>query len=154
MILGFKEYFNNDLKRPTYFPEKILAPYYKTYTPGTPSLEISYIPKLHSIRKGNRWKSGNSIQMATGVRTKRYNQFNRRIDGLEKCISVQVIEIVYNDPNVLLKPMYVKVDGKKLNDSQIDILARNDGFESTQDFFNYFNEDFIGQIVHWTDLRY
>lgn len=25
MVLGFKEYFNNDLKRPTYFREKILA---------------------------------------------------------------------------------------------------------------------------------
>ena len=33
-------------------------------------------------------------------------------------------------------------------------LAKNDGFESVEDFFAYFNKDFKGKIIHWTDLQY
>ena len=33
-------------------------------------------------------------------------------------------------------------------------LARNDGFDSIQAFFEWFKEDFEGKIIHWTDLRY
>lgn len=33
-------------------------------------------------------------------------------------------------------------------------LAQNDGFETTEDFFAYFNEDFTGKIIHWTDKKY
>ena len=33
-------------------------------------------------------------------------------------------------------------------------LAINDGFESLKHFFEYFNEDFEGKIIHWTDLKY
>lgn len=33
-------------------------------------------------------------------------------------------------------------------------LAQNDGFDTIEDFFAYFNEDFYGKIIHWTDLRY
>ena len=33
-------------------------------------------------------------------------------------------------------------------------LAHNDGFDTIDDFFAYFNEDFIGKIIHWTDLKY
>lgn len=151
MILGFKEYFNNDLKRPTYFREKILAVFPIILTVNPP---ITIRPKLHSIRKGNRWKAGNSIQMATGVRTKRYKQFNKRIERLEKCISVQIIEIVYAEPNVHLWPMWIKVDGRSLDKVEVCHLATNDGFDSVSDFLTYFNDHFTGQIVHWTDLKY
>jgi len=30
----------------------------------------------------------------------------------------------------------------------------NDGFESLQDFFNWFNKPFRGKIIHWTDFKY
>jgi len=33
-------------------------------------------------------------------------------------------------------------------------LARNDGFESVDDFFKWFNADFQGKIIHWTDFKY
>jgi len=55
--------------------------------------------KIHTIRedKHNRWKPGRSIQMATGVRTKNYNQFNE-----DECVSVQEIKILYfdGDPDI------------------------------------------------------
>lgn len=28
------------------------------------------------------------------------------------------------------------------------------GFDSVKDFFRYFNKDFKGKIIHWTDLKY
>jgi len=34
------------------------------------------------------------------------------------------------------------------------ILAQNDGFPSVEAFFNWFSEDFTGQIVHWTERKY
>jgi predicted nucleotide-binding protein (sugar kinase/HSP70/actin superfamily) len=33
-------------------------------------------------------------------------------------------------------------------------LAINDGFEDMHQFFKWFDTDFKGKIIHWTDLRY
>lgn len=33
-------------------------------------------------------------------------------------------------------------------------LANNDGFDTVEDFFAYFNKDYTGKIIHWTDLKY
>lgn len=46
------------------------------------------------------------------------------------------------------------IDGfcQTLNESRV--IAGNDGFNSIDDFFAYFNKDFSGKIIHWTDLRY
>jgi hypothetical protein len=33
-------------------------------------------------------------------------------------------------------------------------LMKNDGFESAEQFFNWFNGYFKGKIIHWTDLKY
>lgn len=33
-------------------------------------------------------------------------------------------------------------------------LALNDGFDTIEDFFAYFNKDFTGKLIHWTDLKY
>jgi len=33
-------------------------------------------------------------------------------------------------------------------------LANNDGFDTVEDFFAYFNTEFEGKIIHWTKLRY
>ena len=46
--------------------------------------------KIHTIRKDphHRWKPGMTIQMATGVRTKKYKCFKKAI-----CVSVQEVRI-------------------------------------------------------------
>ena len=70
MILGFKKQF----------PPMILV--------GT---------KIHTIRedKHDRWKAGNKIHFATGIRTKNYNQFYSGV-----CKSVQAITLVNHGNHV------------------------------------------------------
>lgn len=109
--------------------------------------------KIHTIREDPkaRWCAGKLIHMATGVRTKKYNCFRPDV-----CVSVQAIQIHHHDyrdagGNYLIK---VVVDGKELDDFQLDHIAKNDGFKSLGDFFKFFNSDFQGKIIHWTDLRY
>jgi hypothetical protein len=36
----------------------------------------------------------------------------------------------------------------------LEPLATNDGFDTVDEFFQWFNEDFTGKIIHWTDLKY
>jgi uncharacterized protein YqfB (UPF0267 family) len=109
--------------------------------------------KIHTIRedKGNRWKAGMLIQMATGVRTKDYKCFN-----MSQCLCTQDIEISYFeeiDPGE--GELYeVRIDGKLLNIAEVIQLSRNDGFESVLDFLKWFSNDFTGKIIHWTDLKY
>ena len=142
MVLGFKTHFKNGVE--TKFSEKILACV-------LPAFKTQYIPKKHSIRKGNRWVAGDKIHMAYGVRSKKYWQFNFNILGLDKVISTQKILIRnrFNDR------IGVLVDGRELSNFEIDQLASNDGFDTIDDFWDFFKgEHFRGQIIHWTDLKY
>ena len=102
--------------------------------------------KIHTIREDryNRWKVGRIIHMATGVRTKLYKCFYRC-----KCTGTQSIHIFYKDEQT-----FVRVDDKPLTRKQVVVLALNDGFNSIDDFFAWFNKDFSGKIIHWTDFRY
>ena len=109
------------------FPEKIIN--------GT---------KIHTFRedKNNRWKSGRVIHFATGVRTKNYHQFM-----VGECKSTQEIEIYPFTGEIV-------IDGKGISVNQLYEVARNDGFDQLQEFFNWFNQNFSGKIIHWTDYRY
>jgi hypothetical protein len=114
--------------------------------------------KLHTIRAGNRWKAGMKIHPVINNRTKDRFQFAPEFE----CVSVQEIRIeemlmtasnsCYQHPDGRIRVVYV--DDHRLYKEDIQKLAINDGFDSLTDFFNYFNEDFKGQIIHWTDLRY
>jgi hypothetical protein len=130
MILSFKKKF--PWGKPTNFEEKILKRV-----------------KIHTMRedKRGRWKPDVLIHLANGVRTKFYNCFLELV-----CVSVQYVKILhyhdrYGYPDVF-------IDGKQLSDPQIDELAKNDGFDSTEDFFKWFNDHFYGKLIHWTDLKY
>jgi hypothetical protein len=114
--------------------------------------------KIHTIRNGHRWKPGKFIHMATGVRTKNYSQFNSKLQHLQKCISIQSIEIIWINEEQLYPVVYI--DGLKYryyiqHEKEIlYLLATNNGFESFQDFCHWFNTDFKGQIIHWTRFKY
>lgn len=188
MTLGFKEFFpwsTKDNPAPTYFREKILASAgYMWLTmiypqgKGKPVIEgesfakkgcILHQKKLHTIRAGSRWKAGDIMHMAYGVRTKNYQQFNKGIPELERVKSVQKIEIKYLTPSEK-KSMEgtsyynpeIYIDGKFFRN--YNMIAINDGFTNDPDlrygkdaveyFLRWFSKDFTGQIVHWTDLRY
>lgn len=183
MVLGFKEYFDKEKKKPTWFREKILASaqwyrmkltvngedhyyYYvdfKTYNEEHRSnLTPQFVPKIHTIRQGHRWKAGDLMHMAYGVRTKNYQQFNKGIDALQRVVSVQDIRIPKDDMKgsgtTYVIPVYI--DGKLFPHRRVNELAINDGFDddgfgSAAIYFdNWFVDGIDGQIIHWTNLRY
>lgn len=110
----------------------------------------TYHPKIHTIRadRKGRWKPGNKIHLVTGNRTKDRNQFAPVLE----CVSVQTIEIKPAFKQVTILPEWYQP--KDLTPKEIEILAKNDGFDSVDDFWRWFDKDFQGSIIHWTDLKY
>lgn len=153
---------------------KMLSEYYKYEKMHKEQFGIEFptrdfAPKLHTIRQGlGRWGAGMDIHMVINNRTSNRFQFAPTI----KCKSVQKIEIKNADHlpmnskdiscllNILVNgenyylAYQVKVDGLLLNNSRTVELAVNDGFDTVDAFFAYFNKDFTGTLIHWTDLKY
>lgn len=169
MILGFKEFFDIKKKEPTYFREKILSctgttstvvvsSNFNVRTFETTNLRLNTLkPKIHTIRKdkNGRWKPGMSIQMVyRGAGYKIKDEFNKGIPELQTCKAVQKIEIVYGDSLGPFHPVIVAIDKRILNESERLQLAINDGFLSLEDFFDWFDKDFTGKIIHWTNFHY
>lgn len=110
-------------------------------------------PKLHTFRedKNNRWKAGNLIHFNIYTRTK--NQF--RFAPVLKCISTQKIEIIWKDPDGFKMAIpCVYVNNRWMVGEALEQLIYNDGFNSHDEFFAYFNTNFTGKIIHWTNLKY
>jgi hypothetical protein len=149
MLLGFKRKLPSG--EPTHFFEKI-------FNGVGVKVALSDVSpdsiKLHSIREGERWRAGMSIQMAFGVRTKNYYQFNKGFeDKLGTCISVQSIEMDFcPDDNSI----GMKIDGRIVSKYVIREVVLNDGLTRQQFIEWFFSEktSFKGQIIHWTPLRY
>ena len=118
-------------------------------------------PKIHTIRedKKQKWKEGRTINFYINSRTKNATCFAPRI----QVISIQSIEIkfisIWNSNGLYAQP-FVKIDGKIIYDvakngkEEMLKLAYNDGFENIDAFFTYFNKDFTGKIIHWTNIKY
>lgn len=107
--------------------------------------------KIHTIRedKGNRWQAGKLINFATGVRTPQYKQFHQAI-----CTGVQTFSIEklsFFEKNDII---FIEINGKKLTQIEKELLAKNDGFDSLEDFCAFFKSGFRGEIIHWTDFKY
>lgn len=154
MILGFKEHF--PWGEPTFFKEKVLGKWEKLGS-CKPLQQIQLGTKLHTIREGNRWKAGMLLHMATGVRTKKYDQFNKDIDALSTVKAVQFIGIMPGKKEVWLKewvPLAEVWQCYQLSKEQLDQLAFNDGFTDQEQFWKFFVKPLDGQLIHWTDLNY
>lgn len=66
---------------------------------------------------------------------------------LENCSDIELKELDL----LIQSPRYVN----RVNDNkQIGFNQDKQGFDTIEEFFAYFNEDFVGKIIHWTDLRY
>lgn len=113
--------------------------------------------KLHTIRTdaGHRWKPGMAIHMATGVRSKNYNEFKRAF-----CVSVQAVKMDFT-------PEWgfdIYIDGRILSLSEIEVLVYSDGFTDRQpialiEFIGFFKAKakkgiYTGRLIHWTALTY
>ena len=170
MTLAFSTQLN---KIPTYFVEKILSGlhkyslipferfyklkcnYYSNCTNGDyKNLNVIFKPKFHTMRvdEHDRWKVGTLIHFVINNRTTIRYQFAPVL----KCISTQKVEIkyFYNKAKDKFSTPVVMIDGKILYKQEVDELAINDGFESTKDFFAYFNTDWSGKLIHWTNKKY
>lgn len=106
-------------------------------------------PKHHTIRLDphDRWKPGVKIHPVINNRTKNRFQFA----PVMECVSVQKITIRYHWGGIAAS---VRVDGRLLKEDEIEKLALNDGFPTVEAFFQYFNQDFKGVLIHFTDLKY
>lgn len=105
--------------------------------------------KIHTIREDSkcRWQPNKVMHMATGVRTKQYNCFKK-----ETCKHIQRIEI-----QPYTKTIKFTVNGCQellMSEIGIETLSKNDGFKTTNEFWEWFNEPFIGKIISWTDFKY
>ena len=166
MTLSFKTYW--DKYRPTYFVEKIWAGLLLNNISDEFTLKQferkrvdlfkrgittkHQYPKIHTIRedKHNRWRKGMKINFVINNRTKNRFEFA----PFMPCTSIQYIQIEWTSINLSKLGMIIKVDEKILSYSEALMLARNDGFDSIQDFVKWFNKPFIGKIIHWTNFKY
>lgn len=165
MILPFSTQLNG---KPTHFVEKIWEGIFKGIQINYEGLQIgqkalpkNYIinthkPKLHSFRedKNNRWKSGVMIDFFINTRTKDMFRFAPRIP----VVRTQKVEIMYKTAKLEIyiddKLYSTYCQREKKYDNKLLVLSQNDGFDTVEEFFEYFNTYFSGKIIHWTDLKY
>jgi len=171
MILPFSTKMNG---KPTYFVERIHQSLKSTYfndsvgfSPAHVPKDFDFVmfpllePKHHTIREDekDRWKAGNKIDYFINCRQK--DMF--RFAPVLPVVSTQKVEIRWYE--LFDKKMVrvfidnrsfacVKFDSTMIVTGEMLLFAQNDGFDTIEDFFAYFNEDFKGKIIHWTDLRY
>lgn len=170
MTLAFKQEING---KPTMFIEKIWQSLlrdnvemninefevtFKKCLPLIGKMKVGeYYQKKHTIRKDTkrRWKEGMDIHMVINNRTKDRFQFAPVL----KVKSIQRVFMTYAYNDLI----QISVDGTELfgHDQRL-IFAKNDGFDTWEDFFNWFypiimndpKEQFSGILIHWTDLEY
>lgn len=172
MILSFKTQWDNGYY--TYFPEKIWNCFQKILGVNISlewldemsmkgykfNISVTDPPKLHTIRKDEkeRWKAGVDIRFRIFNRSKNTVQFAPVIP----CISTQKIEIDYKIDthktvasvliDGILQGEAIWVNCQLVNSSAtIDKISINDGFRNTNEFFEHFDQNFTGKIIHWTD---
>jgi hypothetical protein len=111
--------------------------------------------KPHTIRSGNRWKVGQSIQFYRNVRQSSMTKI--RPNGVAKVVQAIKIE----RPERFLGPPReprVFIDGRQLTPLECQELSRRDGFQDFDELLRFISQmhgfPFIGQLVCWTDLRY
>ena len=97
--------------------------------------------KIHTIRK-------KPIAVGTMLNHIVYPYHKSRRCVLSNfCTSTQTIVI-----NPFLK--MIEIDGKRLSDIDTERVAKNDGFETMEDFWTFFNEPYQGMIIHWAETKY
>lgn len=168
MILPFSTQMNG---KPTYFVERIweailtkgiLCNAVEMAQIGTKALPENYLvgthkPKLHPIRedKNDRWQEGKRIDFFINCRQK--DMF--RFAPVLPVVSIQEVLMTYSYNDLI----QISIDENELF-GHIERLefARNDGFDTWEDFFNYFypkiiaapKQVYTAKLIHWTDLKY
>ena len=110
--------------------------------------------KKHTIRtdKHNQWHMGAELDFYTSK------------EGVFKSgsiVSIQPVSIFIID-NPAKKDLVVMIDGSAKLASLMPEFIKNEGFESFEDFENFFipkvfaakKQEYIGKLIHWTSKRY
>lgn len=101
----------------------------------------SFPPKFHTIRAGKRWKVGDKFSPRIWSGRPYHSKQITIAEDLE-VKAVWDIEIYCFLEFKICTAMPI----------DIDILARNDGFDKVADFMYWFKpEKFVGQIISWSD---
>jgi len=123
------------------------------------------IAKSHTIRASKRIKKGMRLSMRYW-KEKPYR--SPQVEFMEtECISTQDILVEWENHGIgqngkeMIAPV-VWIDGQMFyapfwgegSKENLERLAINDGFSCGDEFLKWFNKDFEGQIIHWTELRY
>ena len=178
MILAFMTHFPNG--KPTYFFDKIQTSFVIESTikkrPGELGYDIVYKnlqnnikhpgewwelvenaeepenqhkTKIHTLRKdkGNRWKKGVKIHFTLWNRTPRQTCF-----GVRPCTGTQRVVIVPEAKEITLIDRAEKFGMRQITD--IEQFAKNDGFDTVEEFWEYFDKPEAYTIIHWTDFKY
>lgn len=105
--------------------------------------------KIHTIREDNhnRWKPGMEIHHWMHNPRNRSKSPYPFLPDTHRLISKQEIGI---EPTIKM----VRIEGRFLNDKEIDELAYNDGLDNRRVFFKWFTQSFSGYILHWTNKKY
>lgn len=117
-------------------------------------------PKIHTIRedKKNRWKVGTKIDFFINARQK--NMF--RFAPVLPVVSIQKVEIEITKNAGILKrqvfiddifQIYYEYDDRIIDKGMLEFV-QNDGFDTIEDFFAFFNKPYTGKLIHWTDKKY
>lgn len=100
--------------------------------------------KRQTIRKMRKYpiKVDDRLYLYTGLRTKQCRKLGESIASYV--------------PDIMMRPKQeiIIVNNNWLSDYEIEILAKNDGFDNVDDFFMFFREyeRFIGQLIRWDEI--
>lgn len=128
-------------------------------TPSQFGIVPYHHPKLHTIRedKNNRWKVGTKIDFFINARQKNMYRFAPVLP----VVRIQNFEIVYETsfyrkryPVVFINNVMFYDAVGHINEYKMLDFVNSDGFDTIEDFFDYFDKDYVGKIIHWTDLEY
>lgn len=170
--INFSTHFGDKAKTPTYFIEQLMNADLPWQGEATIHREEALVKapliegkKIHTIRKGKRFTQGDLCHIFTGLRTRNTKKY-----GVIECGGAQHIVISFGDATALqaenkkvdpeLVEVNVLVEGRALSQDEIETLARNDGLkigEFKRWFWKSTNrgvENFVGQIIHLTSLKY
>lgn len=168
MILSFMTHFENG--KPTYFLDKIqecesvekksvLVVLYQTirlhknlpYDVFTTIVDLDRTvnPKIHTLRrdKQNKWKKGKKIEFVIFEGTHIETCFS---EG--KCTGIQRVVLVPEAKEITLIDSSAKFGMRQIED--IEQFAKNEGFDSVEEFWEYYDKPEAYTIIHWTDFKY
>ncbi len=118
---------------------------------------------MRSIDRKVKPKIGETLHMYSGLRTKDCV----KISDKEKLHSIQTVWLnIYKKGDSVL---YIQVDGRTLDEAEINQFVKFDGFKDENDFAEYWIQSSTGKkikpkhtyevkgflhLYHWTDLKF